>query len=250
MKKYPAFLFYPEDFMAGTAHMPPLAVGVYIRCLCHQWSHGSIPSDQTAIGRLCGALPDEIATAWPMVAGKFSDAGEGTLANKRLESVRAELAAISRRRAKSGKLGASSRWGDGKRDGKRMASGMAKPKQANDKHMASRVEDVNGDAFEAFWKAFPSGRKKSKGKAREAFGKAVKKIAADELIANAIEYAASDEGNGQFVKMPETWLNQECWNDDRAAWQDRGAAKAADPRNNLALRDRLLAAKKEQQNAF
>lgn len=39
------------------------------------------------------------------------------------------------------------------------------------------------------------------------------------LAAAAEEYAASPEGNGQFVKMPSTWLNGECWDDERVAWK-------------------------------
>jgi uncharacterized protein YdaU (DUF1376 family) len=214
--KYPAFLFYPEDFMAGTAHMSPLAVGVYIRCLCYQWSHGSIPSNSKELSRLCGATPDELTEAWPSVTDKFQDAGEGRLQNKRLVETLADLRGKRRRRSTAGKRGAESRWGDGNANGKR----MAKTKQHDDKHMASRVVDVNEDEFELFWKVFPSGRKKSKGRARTAFLKAAAKIPAATIIDAATEYAASDEGCGRFVKMPETWLNGECWTDDRDAWQD------------------------------
>lgn len=74
--------------------------------------------------------------------------------------------------------------------------------------------------FEEFWKSFPSGRKKSKGTAREAFAKAAAKCEPAKIIAAAAEYAASEAGRGQFVKMPATWLNQECWADDRASWRD------------------------------
>ena len=74
-------------------------------------------------------------------------------------------------------------------------------------------------AFEDFWKVFPSGRKQSKSKAREAFGKAIEKIDVPTLLAAAAEYATSPVGQGRFVKMPTTWLNQECWLDDRKSWQ-------------------------------
>ena len=39
------------------------------------------------------------------------------------------------------------------------------------------------------------------------------------LIRRAGEYAESDEGNGEYVKMPSSWLNQSCWEDDPQAWQ-------------------------------
>ena len=72
--------------------------------------------------------------------------------------------------------------------------------------------------FESFWAAFPEGRKKAKGTAFKAWKATIKKVSPELLIAAAVEYAASNEGRGEFVKMPSTWLNGECWNDDRAAW--------------------------------
>lgn len=88
---------------------------------------------------------------------------------------------------------------------------------------AAQIRKTNSSAddpnFDRFWKAFPAARKKSKGKAREAWAKARRKHDAEMLIAAAEEYAASPEGNGQFVKMPSTWLNGECWDDERVAWK-------------------------------
>lgn len=75
--------------------------------------------------------------------------------------------------------------------------------------------------FEEFWEAYPKGRKKSKARAREAFRRALRKIDAEVIIAATREYAVSDEGLGAYVKMPETWLNGECWSDDREAWNQR-----------------------------
>jgi uncharacterized protein YdaU (DUF1376 family) len=141
MASFPAFLFYPEDFATGTAHMPPLAVGVYIRCLCHQWSHGFIPNDQKQIARITGAMLDEIGEAWPLVADKFSVAEPGKLKNRRLEDVRAELLRVSKKRSRSGKLGAQSRWGDSKRHSNANGKRMANAKQSDNKTIASRVED-------------------------------------------------------------------------------------------------------------
>lgn len=77
--------------------------------------------------------------------------------------------------------------------------------------------------FEDFWEVYPKGRKQSKGKAREAFEKAIRKIDAKSIIRAAEEYAESEVAKGLYVKMPSTWLNQECWNDDREAWRERRA---------------------------
>jgi hypothetical protein len=74
--------------------------------------------------------------------------------------------------------------------------------------------------FDRFWEAFPSGRKTGKGSARKSFDVAVKAkhVDPEAIIAAAAEYASSPLGRGEFVKGPTPWLNGECWQDDRAAW--------------------------------
>lgn len=80
--------------------------------------------------------------------------------------------------------------------------------------------------FVEFWEIFPPGRKKNRKAAYERWRSAIKRAPPEAIIAAASEYASSDEGRGEFVKMPETWLNKECWNDERGAWKNRnGNAK-------------------------
>lgn len=81
-------------------------------------------------------------------------------------------------------------------------------------------------AFEEFWSAFPGGRKKGKGEARDAFRKIVTgrhrkglRAKAETLIAAAIRYAAS-KPDPEFTPMPSTWLNGGRWEDDAQASAD------------------------------
>lgn len=76
-------------------------------------------------------------------------------------------------------------------------------------------EDPN---FILFWNAFPKRRRTNRAKAREAWEKAITKAEPESLIAAAAEYAASSAGKGEFAKMPSSWLNGECWHDEREAW--------------------------------
>jgi hypothetical protein len=80
------------------------------------------------------------------------------------------------------------------------------------------------DDFEAFWKAFPNGRKTGKKGAFAAWKKAIKDAEPQTIIAAATDYAASDVGQGQYVKGPASWLNQGCWDDDRDAWKEKRPA--------------------------
>ncbi len=75
--------------------------------------------------------------------------------------------------------------------------------------------------FELFWSAFPSGRKSGKQASRKVWDVAIRTTPAQTIIDAAVEYAASDVGQGEFVKSPASWLNQGCWDDDREAWRNK-----------------------------
>ena len=92
-------------------------------------------------------------------------------------------------------------------------TGLIVAEPARRKRNSGYTED-----FETFWAVFPGQRKKTKLKAFKAWEKAIKRESIEVIIAAAGEYAASPEGKGDFVKMPETWLNGNCWEDDRRAW--------------------------------
>jgi len=77
--KPPAFQFYADEYLAGTIAMSPAEVGAYIRLLCYQWSNGSIPDDPRKLKRIVGGPVSADVLA------KFKPAGDGRLANQRLE---------------------------------------------------------------------------------------------------------------------------------------------------------------------
>mgnify|MGYP001612762832 CR=1 FL=1 len=64
-------------------------------------------------------------------------------------------------------------------------------------------------AFDDFWAAYPL--KKSKGFARAAWQRAIRKASPELIIAGAALYASTAEP--PYIKHPATWLNGECWAD-------------------------------------
>lgn len=77
------------------------------------------------------------------------------------------------------------------------------------------VPDVS--PFERFWAAYP--RHTSKGAARAAWPKALKKTRAERIIQRAEDFAEAvaswpEEERKRFVPHAATWLNQERWDDD------------------------------------
>lgn len=105
MGKPPAFQFYANDFMDATSTWEANACGLYIRCLCKQWTHGSIPADLRILARAIHCDRSELETCWPVLGPKFIDQGDGTLKNSRLEEVRERQTEISSKRSEAGKAG-------------------------------------------------------------------------------------------------------------------------------------------------
>lgn len=145
MADYPYFPLYVEDFAMGTAAMTPTAVGIYARCLCHQWAHGFVPNDRIAVARLSGALPDEVDAAWDSLNQKLKETSPGRLQNARLERERADMLEKIERRSTAGKAGAEARWGNGNRNATAMANGLPTQCGRNGKTMA-RAFDSDSDS--------------------------------------------------------------------------------------------------------
>jgi uncharacterized protein YdaU (DUF1376 family) len=127
-RKAPAFLFYADDFLAGTADMSAEEVGGYIRLLCHQWTKGSIPNDPERVARMAGLMGSPCVG---YVLAKFRLCDGHTLKNARLEKVREEHQAFKARQSTAGANGAAKRWGkcpdDGDPNGVAIATPMAAP---------------------------------------------------------------------------------------------------------------------------
>ena len=71
----------------------------------------------------------------------------------------------------------------------------------------------NEKAFEQFWSAFPSARKRGKGDCRQRFCKIVagRAATADQIVKAVLEGRGIDP---DYPPMPATWLNQGRWEDD------------------------------------
>jgi uncharacterized protein YdaU (DUF1376 family) len=105
-KNPPSFDLYPDDLVAGTMHLHPICMGMYMRLLCFQWSHGSIPSDRRQLMQITGAMAEELDEHLPTVLSKFEKDDSGAYKNPRLEAERAKKMQVSRRRSDA----AQSRW--------------------------------------------------------------------------------------------------------------------------------------------
>lgn len=102
MSAPPAFQFYPDDFVGGTAGMPLEAIGAYILLLSYQWTHGALPADDASRARVVG---QEFSPRWPATWAVLEAKFPGGR-NQRLELVRAKHDAFCKSRRVNGAKGA------------------------------------------------------------------------------------------------------------------------------------------------
>jgi uncharacterized protein YdaU (DUF1376 family) len=214
MGKAPAFQFYANDFMDATSTWEANACGLYVRCLCKQWTHGSIPADLRILARAIHSDREELEACWPVLAPKFVDQGDGTLKNRKLEEVRERQKEVSDKRSEAGKLGAIAK-------ANAYANGQAKPKQRKVKEKEKievegrgegeglelsahvhtpKVQDIR---FEELWAAY--GRLGSKPEALR-YWSALPEQDKQAIEAKAPAYIASTPG-GTYRKHLQGWIN-------------------------------------------
>ena len=122
--------------------------------------------------------------------------------------------------------------GKGSRKGKPTPFGKGSPTPAPtptttpaDSSLSPSLADATGetdDRFEEFWDAYD--KKLDRKKAEQKYRTALKKpgVTPDLLIAAALQYVTWERANnngGRYIKHATTWLEGECWNDERAARQ-------------------------------
>ena len=122
--KPPAFQFYADDFLSGTADMTNEEVGAYIRLLCQQWTKGGLPKEPERLSMMAGAMP---VPSLGYVLAKFQSCDDGLLRNARLERVRENQVDYRKKQAEKGRKGAKERWKNG--SGHSPAIAQALPKQ-------------------------------------------------------------------------------------------------------------------------
>lgn len=89
-KKDPAFLFYPKDWLQGTAKLMPEEKGVYIDLLAHQHQDKHLPIDTKRLSRIVGLSESEFIPIWDNIKDKFILNGSNRLVNQKLTDLMTE----------------------------------------------------------------------------------------------------------------------------------------------------------------
>lgn len=86
-RKDPAFLFYPNRWLQGTAKMMPEEKGIYIDLLSHQHQDGYIPNNTRRLARMVGMSEADFLKLWEVVCFKFIPDRNGNLVNQTLTNL-------------------------------------------------------------------------------------------------------------------------------------------------------------------
>lgn len=104
MAASPAFQFYPADFIAGTVHLTNEELGAYMRLLCFQWEHGSVPNSAQKRARVLGISTRKLSSLWSALEPLFTSKN-GYLVNPRMEEERHKQAIRKDKLSKAGRKG-------------------------------------------------------------------------------------------------------------------------------------------------
>ena len=106
-KAPPSFDLYHGDLIKSTSALCAMEFGAYMRLLCYQWEHGSIPVQTDARMRVCGILDSKAwDRVWHSIQCRFDVVDErGTLRQNRLHEDREKAIATWQARKEGGKKG-------------------------------------------------------------------------------------------------------------------------------------------------
>lgn len=192
MAKDPAVLFYTSDFISGTSFFTYAERGQYILLLCQQHQLGSIPENHMI--SVCGSIDSP-------VIGKFIKGNDGNYYNERMriEADKRKRFCESRSNNKSGRPKISNK------------------SKSHDNHMNIHMEDESDNedesiiGFNLFWNSYDK-KVGSKSKIKKKWDKL--STATQQLILKYIPKYKLSQPDKQYRKHPETFLNNESWNDE------------------------------------
>lgn len=195
MNKAPAFQFYWQDFDHGTSRFTCEQVGAYLRLLIYSWDKNTLPNDVEKLADIAATTHETIEKILP----KFCEKPDGTLFNKKLESVRAAQFLYRESRIKNAKT----------KKTKKHPKAYAKHSEAYAEHTEmSRDENEYENIFfktkelEEAWEKFKNFRREK--------NRAFTKTSAETFIAKILSDCDGNEteaANRLTTAIAADWLN-------------------------------------------
>lgn len=151
-EKFPAFYFFPRDWIAGTAGLSAEQKGVFIDLLSYAWEQTppcTLPNDDVALARMAGMGAKKWKNLAPGIRAKF-ELIDGRLRNPKQWSVYQDQVAQREKKRQAGTLGNQKRWGMNRSQSDRtaIAGGVANgsPPSPNPSPSPDVKNDVIGES--------------------------------------------------------------------------------------------------------
>lgn len=104
-------------------------------------------------------------------------------------------------------------------------SSNGKPKAKPKRRRVGDQPNPYSEDFERFWELYPRLRREKKGKAWEAWQKAICRASVEVILDAIEEFAESELARLDRCQGPAPWLNQDCWADARESWNPSRTAE-------------------------
>ena len=228
MAEFPVLPFFTDAYLADTRHLTAAQHGAYLLLLMTAWRSIDcrLPDDDNFLAR---AAAMDIRT-WrvnkAVVMAFWKKDEQQKWCQGRLEDERKNVVEQRSKNAAAGKASAL------KRKERHSTTVITKPQRNSNPLNPSlnpsiskkeniiqkkETEAAEQETFARFWEAYP--RRDGRHKASQSWRRAIAEGADPEnLICCAQSYAArcvEMKTERQFIKMPQTWLNGKCWEDEQ-----------------------------------
>jgi uncharacterized protein YdaU (DUF1376 family) len=100
---------YIGDYLADTMHLTTEQHGAYLLLIFHLWRRGTLPDDDTVLGKITGLATSSWVNARPVLA-EFFKIQDGQWRHGRVERERLRVAAKQETNSKKAKSAAGKRW--------------------------------------------------------------------------------------------------------------------------------------------
>ena len=210
-EKLKAWYLFTDDFVAGTQHLSPLAVGIYVRLLCWNWNKKcrGIPDDAEILNRIAGTRSDiEQDTCGDVIKEFFVHiVDKDNIQNNKWQNARQlkEWLYINNRIANARVNG--SKGGRPKNNPAKTPLPLTPTSTNNNIYMV--------DVFEKIWNQLKV-KRGAKSKALKAYIKLYgkKDMPETDFIIEKFNAKCDSVSEKIFIPHFSTWLNEEMWTEE------------------------------------